>query len=154
VDKDGRETTDPTKVVALVPFGQHKGYGLALIDELIAAYIGGSTPTLRSRWRQGPTDEKRTPAFFFQCIRPDAIGCDDFALGRSQAENVKVVLRDILGHGNDQSILPGQMEARAYAESERVDGLIFTAAEIDAFDEIARHAGLALDRSALRPMEA
>jgi LDH2 family malate/lactate/ureidoglycolate dehydrogenase len=31
--KDGNETTDPNKVVALQPFGQHKGYGLSLIDE-------------------------------------------------------------------------------------------------------------------------
>jgi LDH2 family malate/lactate/ureidoglycolate dehydrogenase len=27
--------------VALLPFGAHKGYGLGLIDELYAGYIGG-----------------------------------------------------------------------------------------------------------------
>ena len=42
VDKDGNPTTDPNKVTALFPFGEHKGYGLALIDELMAAFIGGS----------------------------------------------------------------------------------------------------------------
>src|SRR5271156_6186871 len=42
VDSEGRETTDPKRVAALLSFGQHKGYGLALIDELFAAYIGGS----------------------------------------------------------------------------------------------------------------
>jgi L-2-hydroxycarboxylate dehydrogenase (NAD+) len=49
VDANGNETTDPSRVKALLPFGQHKGYGLSLIDELMAAYIGGSLPTLRSR---------------------------------------------------------------------------------------------------------
>jgi len=150
VDKDGNPTTDPNKVKALFPFGEHKGYGLALIDELIAAYTGGSLPTLRSRWGTGPSDEKRTPNFFFQCIRADAIDCGDFANGRSQAENVKAVLRDVLGHGNETCMLPGEPEARAAAESERVGGLIFTAAEIDAFDAIAKEAGVALDRAALR----
>src|SRR5206468_3182651 len=82
----------PTRIAALLPFGQHKGYGLALIDELLAAFIGGSLPTLRSRWGTGPMFEKHTPNFFFQCIRPDAIDCGDFALGRSQQQNVKAVL--------------------------------------------------------------
>ena len=54
-------------------------------------------------------------------------------MGRTQAENVKAVLADIKGHGNDGSIFPGELEARAYAESERVGGLVFTAAEWAAF---------------------
>ena len=52
VDAEGRETDDPNKVVALMPFGAHKGYGLGLIDELYAAYIGGSLPEMRSLIRQ------------------------------------------------------------------------------------------------------
>src|SRR5215212_9272859 len=132
VDENGKETTDPAKVKALLPFGAHKGYGLSLIDELLGAYMGGSLPTLRSRWGTGPSDEKRTPNFFFQCIRADAIDCDDFAKGRTRAQNVKAVLEDIRGHGNEQCLLPGEPEARAFAESERLGGLVFTAAEIDA----------------------
>ncbi len=152
VDKDGNETLDATKVAALFPFGEHKGYGLSLIDELLAAYTGGSIPTLRSRWSTGPADEKRTPAFFFQCIKADALECGDFAKGRTQQQNVKAVLDDILGHGNEKAILPGQLEARAFAESERLGGLLFTAAEVDAIDAIARESGVSLDRSQLKPV--
>ena len=85
VDAKGIQTTDPTKVAALLPFGQHKGYGLALIDELVAAYIGGSLPTLRTR----PTaaGEKNTPNFFFQCIRADALIA---AIFRTDATNCKM----------------------------------------------------------------
>ena len=153
VDKDGNETCDPAKVVALYPFGQHKGYGLALIDEIVAAFIGGSIPTLRSRWDAGPKDEKRTPAFYFQCIRPDAISGGDFAQDRSQQENVKAVLKDVLGHGNEKCVLPGQPEAQAAALSDKLGGLLFTAAEVDAFEEFARDAGVAFDRTTLRPAE-
>src|SRR3954467_15540556 len=92
VDEFGKETTDATKVKALLPFGAHKGYGLSLIDELVAAFIGGSLPTLRSRWSQGPADEKRPPAFFFQAIKPDALDCGAFAQKRPQAVNVRAVL--------------------------------------------------------------
>ena len=150
VDADGRETTDATKVKALLPFGAHKGYGLSLIDELYAAYIGGSLPTIRNRWDKVPAGEKGTCCFFFQCMKPDAISGGQFALGRSQGQNVKAVLDDILGHGNDGAMLPGQLEANAAALSQKHGGLLFTEAEIKAFEEIAHEAGVTFDRSKLR----
>jgi ureidoglycolate dehydrogenase (NAD+) len=149
VDKDGNATTDPNKAAALFPFGAHKGYGLALIDEIVGAFIGGSLPTLRSRWNTGPADEKRTPAFYFQCMCADAVA-GEFTQGRSQQENVRAVIQDILGHGNENCMLPGQPEADAFKRSEQAGGLLFTAAEIDAFDAIAREAGMTLDRSKLK----
>ncbi len=153
VDAEGRETTDPNRVAALLPFGQHKGYGLALIDELIAAYTGGSLPTLRSRWSSGPADEKHTPCFFFQCIHPDAMECGDFARGRTQAQNVKAVIEDVIGHGNERCKLPGQIEAEAAALSRQHGGLLFTPAEIDAFAAIAVEARRPFDRSGFRRIE-
>ena len=153
VDESGKETTDPTRVKSLLPFGAHKGYGLSLIDELMAAYTGGSLPTLRSRWTTGAKDEKHTPNFFFQCIRPEALGCNDFALGRSQEQNVKAVIDDILGHGNDACMLPGQLEARGAALSAKHGGLLFTEAEVDALELIAKEAGVTLARATLMTVE-
>src|SRR5215212_8443957 len=149
VDESGKETTDPAKVKALLPFGQHKGYGLALIDELYAAYIGGSLPTLRNRWDQvkSKPGEKGTCCFVFQCIRADAIQADDFAGGRDQKSNVKAIIDDIRGHGNDKVMLPGEPEARAAKLSDQHAGLLFTPAEIDAFAEVAKEAGVAFDQS-------
>jgi len=52
---------------------------------------------------------------------------------------VKAVLADILGHGNDGAILPGQLEARAAEESARIGGLIFTKAEaLELIRELAK----------------
>jgi LDH2 family malate/lactate/ureidoglycolate dehydrogenase len=153
VDAKGNETTDPSKITALFPFGQHKGYGLSLIDELLAAYTGGSLPTLRSRWGTGPQDEKHTPNFFFQCIRADALDCGDFAQGRSQSTNVKAVIDDIRGHGNEGAMLPGEPEARFAKLSEKHGGLLFTQAEIDAFAEIAKEAGVKFDTASLRTVD-
>ncbi len=142
VDAQGQPTTDASKAAALLPFGAHKGYGLSLINELVAALIGGGLPTVRSRWADD--GEKHAPAFYFQVIHPEALSAGAFAGGRSQAANVKAVIGDILGHGNAQCILPGQIEAQAAARSARNGGLLFSTAEIQAFNEIASECGAPL----------
>ena len=140
VDKDGNPTTDPNQAVSLLPFGAHKGYGLSLINEIVAGFIGGSLPTLRSRWDREPT-EKHTCAFFFQVIHPDAISSGAFAKGRNQQQNIKAVIDDVLGHGNEKSMLPGQLEAEWAKKTHAAGGLLFSKAEIDAFNELASEAG-------------
>lgn len=139
VDENGNVTTDPTKAKALLPFGAHKGYGLSLINEIVAAFIGGSLPTIRSRHAEA--GEKRTPCFYFQVIHPDALSAGAFAKGRNQQQNVKAVIEDILGHGNEGCMLPGQLEASAAAQSNKAGGLLFSAAEVEALNELADEVG-------------
>ena len=48
IDADGRPTTDPAAYAAggaLVPMGGHKGYGLALLTESLAAALSGASMT-------------------------------------------------------------------------------------------------------------
>ncbi len=138
VDKDGNPTDDPFEVVALQPFGRHKGYGLGLLIELYGAAIGGSLPTLRGRADEADgSGEKTTSTFFFQVTHPEAISSGDFSNGRSQAENITSVVKDILGHGNESCMLPGTIEANAAKLSEEAGGLLFTEAEMDGFLELA-----------------
>lgn len=139
VDKEGNPTTDPHATAALLPFGAHKGYGLALVNELIAALIGCSMPTLRGKFADD--NDRHTSAFFFQVIHPDALNSGAFARGRSQMQNVKAVLADILGHGNEKAIVPGQIEAEWAKRTTAAGGLLFTNAEIEAFNEIATGCG-------------
>jgi LDH2 family malate/lactate/ureidoglycolate dehydrogenase len=141
VDTEGRPTIDPAAAKSLLPFGAHKGYGLALINEIVGALIGGSLPTIRSRGSGGP-GEKHGCTFFFQVIHPEAVSGGAFACGRSQGENVAAVLADILGHGNEGCMLPGQLEAEAAARADAAGGLLFSTAEVEALNEIAREAGL------------
>jgi L-2-hydroxycarboxylate dehydrogenase (NAD+) len=140
VDADGAPTIDPQRAKYLLPFGAHKGYGLSLINELVAALIGGSIPTIRNRWEQAVGD-KGTCCFFFQAIHPEALSGGAFARGRTQSENVKAVLADILGHGNDNCLLPGQLEATWAEKTRRAGGLLFSEAEIEALGEIAAACG-------------
>lgn len=153
VDEQGQPTTDPSKVKALLPFGAHKGYGLSLINELVAAMMGGSLPTLRSRPEQAAENEKTTPAFFFQVIHPEALDTGLFAQGRDQQANLKAVIDDVLGHGNRDTgrcILPGELEHRYAMRCQEAGGLIFTDAEIGEFKKIADEVGVAMDVAALK----
>ena len=139
VDQDGNETLDPHNVSALKPFGAHKGYGLALINEIIAGFIGASKPTLRSKHLDD--GDKHTPNFYFQVIHPEALSSGSFAMGRTQQENLAVIFKDILGDGNRSCILPGQMEAEFAKRTEKAGGLLFSVKEIEEFNKIAQDCG-------------
>jgi L-2-hydroxycarboxylate dehydrogenase (NAD+) len=141
VDADGNPTTDPAKAKSLMPFGAHKGYGLSLINEIVGALIGGSLPTIRNRWQQVGEGDKGTCCFYFQVTHPDAVDGGAFAKGRTQEQNVKAVIEDILGHGNENCILPGQIEAEFAKKTAEAGGLLFTGAEIEAFNELADECG-------------
>lgn len=162
VDAAGNPTTDAEAAAWLLPFGAHKGYGLSLLIELMGAMIGGSLPTLRGggahpdiKSQPFPAGEKRTSSFYFQVIHPDAISSGLFAKGRNFSENLKAVLDDILGHGNEGCLLPGQPEAQNAAHTAKAGGLLFTAAEVEALNEIAAEAGVSgFDAAALPVYEA
>ena len=138
VDEKGNPTTDPQKAVSLLPFGAHKGYGLALMNELYGGLIGGSLPTLRGRPESAlAVNEKSSTNFYFQVIHPDALNAGLFSNSRNQSQNLKLVLEDILGHGNELSLLPGQIEAMAAERTESAGGLLFSKAEIESFNKLA-----------------
>jgi L-2-hydroxycarboxylate dehydrogenase (NAD+) len=88
-----------------------------------------------------PEGEKGTCAFFFQVIHPEALSGGLFAKGRTQTENVRAVLADVLGHGNDGAIIPGQIEATFAKHTAAAGGLLFSQAEVEAFNEVARECG-------------
>lgn len=136
VDAAGQPTDDPARVSALMPMGGrssgHKGYMLGLLNELYAAFGGGSVPTLRGKPPQaGAGQVKRTSVFYFQAVHPDALSSAGFASPADRDGNVKAVLDDILGHGNREAgaILPGELEHQARLRSDAAGGLIFSDAE-------------------------
>jgi LDH2 family malate/lactate/ureidoglycolate dehydrogenase len=157
VDKDGNPTTNPAEAVSPLQFGAHKGYGLSLMNEIVGSFIDSSLPTIRNRWDQVGAGDKGTCCFFFQVLHPDAINGGAFTKGRNQKQNVKAVIDDVLGHGKDKSMLPGQLEAGWAQRTAAAGGLLFGQAEVEAFNELAAEAGqprwnlTALKRSASKP---
>ena len=73
--------------------------------------------------------------------RWEAMKGNDYVKGRSQIQNVKAVIKDVLGHGNEKCLLPGQPEARWGALSKQHGGLLFTKAEIGELNHLAHEVG-------------
>ncbi|MBT3637630.1 MAG: lactate dehydrogenase, partial [Opitutae bacterium] len=144
VDAMGNETTDPNQAVSLLPFGAHKGYGLGLLNEIMGGMIGGSLPTVRGIPKDIP-EEKFSCNFFFQVIHPEAFDAGNFAGNRNQGANLKAVLDDVLKEGNENCLLPGQMEAQFAQKSEKNQGLLFSEKELEEFAQLARDSEVAFD---------
>jgi len=60
---------------------------------------------------------------------------------RTQTQNVKAIIEDILGHGNEKCLLPGQPEANSGKLSQQHGGLLFTKAEIEELNHLAHEVG-------------
>ncbi|HKI74462.1 MAG TPA: Ldh family oxidoreductase, partial [Pseudomonadales bacterium] len=53
IDENGDETTDPTQSFAQLHFGKHKGFGLALICEILAGALTGAWSMQPGNPREG-----------------------------------------------------------------------------------------------------
>ncbi|GLT15315.1 Ldh family oxidoreductase [Vibrio algivorus] len=79
IDKDGNETTDPNKVENLLPFGGHKGSGIALsIDALTGVLMGANFSNHIVRM-YGDYDKMRKLASLVIVIDPNKLGNALFA---------------------------------------------------------------------------
>lgn len=116
VTSEGVATTDPAAYFdggALLPFGGHKGYALAVVAELLSGALIGAD-------RSGDATRRRTGAFVF-AVHAGAFGSvEDFeqAVART-AERITSVPP---APGFDRVRLPGEPEADSRAARER-DGI-------------------------------
>lgn len=126
VDAEGNYTTNPNRAVALATFGLHKGYGLSLVNEIFGALAGGPIPTERGKFIRNNSPKNQNTTFCFQVVNPEIFGDKE-----EYQDNLKKVINDILGEGNKQCILPGQIEHEAYCEFKKEKLLTFTDAEYE-----------------------
>ena len=133
---DGTPTTDP-EVFAdggfLLPFGDHKGYALAVVAEVLGGALTGSDAY--------PGDQ-RSGVFLF------AVAADAFRSRQSYQAAVTAIVERITSvppaPGFDEVLIPGAPEARARAERER-DGIRIADATWSSVAEHARSLGVDVD---------
>lgn len=148
LDSAGAMTTDPTQVAALLPFGAHKGYSLGLINELLAAIIGGYLPKVRG-WPSS-RGEKNSCCFHFMAIHPEALSSGSYFDGNSMDKNVRLVAENILA-GNEGAIIPGANAARWRERCHAAGGLLFTEQEINALNQLAIEGGVPISEARVHP---
>jgi LDH2 family malate/lactate/ureidoglycolate dehydrogenase len=139
LDSDGRPTTDPAAARQVLPLGgtrelgSHKGYGLALVVEVLCAVLSGGwfdsfTDGLAGekgqfaygRFANRPYTQKRG-AHFLGAIRVDAFReADDFKKGLDAMIQTIHASRPAPGH--DRIYVPGEIEHET-AQKRRREGI-------------------------------
>jgi LDH2 family malate/lactate/ureidoglycolate dehydrogenase len=117
VDADGLPTNDPsTPNWALYPMGGHKGYGLALMIEILSSVLTGGRMLDIPLWTDLPVQDQVTHALFLINIA-EIIGTDTFT------ERMQFIIQSIVNapkaKGSDRIYLPGEIEWEKFEKAER-----------------------------------
>lgn len=139
IDHEGKPTRDPSVIFkdpwgALLPFGEHKGSGLALICEILAGAVASGMPvTPENKHIEGTVNNML--AFIFDPARIGVPNRDDLT---------DVVLDRIHGTrpmpGVDEVLVAGEPEARRRAEYAR-DGVPVDPATVRNFHKLGEEFG-------------
>lgn len=120
VDKNGMPTTDPYEGYegggSLAYMGAHKGYGLALTNEILTALITGGkwTQNIKSLYEEDKSGIQGT-CHSFMVIDPECfVGRREFK--RSMDEYIDSIKASPKAEGVDEILMPGEIEARCEAE--------------------------------------
>ncbi len=119
VDAEGNPTTDPVAYFgppqgALLPFGQHKGFGLSFVIDILAGALSGAGCSRDSATRIGN-------GFLAFLVRPDHLR-DEAAFYADVDALVHHVKSSELAAGFDEILAPGEPEIRTRQQRTR-DGI-------------------------------
>jgi len=143
LDKNGNMTNDPTEQYrggVLLPFADHKGYGMGLMVETFAGILSGAA-FLRQQyaWNADP-NKIGNIGHMFMAIDPSLINP-----GLDVNEKVEKTLDDILSQplrdGYDRIMYPGQPEWEA-EDSAKANGIPLPDTSVGAILETAEKAGV------------
>lgn len=111
VDEEGRPTTDPQRAKAALPLGGAKGYGLALMVEVLSGLLSGAGFTHRIGRMYDEWDRPQDVGHFFLVINPRRILGGEVFEDRMRA--LWAELKTIPpAPGFTEVLLPGELEER------------------------------------------
>lgn len=144
VDKDDRPTTDPAEVWRLLPVGGAKGYGLAIVLEILSAVLSGAMVGNQVGFMfDAPTTSQRLGHFMGAM---DLSGFGDVGAFRQRMDGLIGYLKDSdREEGVLEILVPGEPESRA-AEANRRQGIPFSEDIHDVMQRVA-------ERFGVRPLE-
>ena len=136
LDKEGKPTTDPKNVGALLPFGGHKGSGLAMMFECLSSVMAGNPllePILFSRDIGAQPPKAKDKISAFERVGPKrphiqnsvvvAIDISQFTDLESYKEHIDNLIDGIKAlpkaKGFNEIFVPGEPEERNFVERSR-----------------------------------
>jgi ureidoglycolate dehydrogenase (NAD+) len=140
VDADGRPTTDPAYAHAMLPLGGYKGYGLAVVVEILSGALTGAAITRRIGRLYHDLDRPQDVGHFHLAIDPER------TVGRARlADAIESLIAEVrataLAPGADEILLPGEPELRVQAIRER-EGIPLPDAQWRALTELSERLGV------------
>jgi len=141
--KDGKPTTDPNEIwhdAVMLPFGEHKGYGLAVMVELMTAVLGmsGMMSGVHS-WNTQPGRDADTGHSFI-VLNPKFFGGEAAFLDRVDAM-IDELKRCPTVEGAKEILYPGELEWRREAQA-KAEGIELPEASAKELERAAKMAGL------------
>jgi ureidoglycolate dehydrogenase (NAD+) len=145
-DENGKPTTDPFKAEILLPFGGYKGYGLAVVVEMLSSILAGGKFGSQMGSQYGKLDSSNHSAHYFMAIKIEAFrplsdffestdGLVDYLHGLPKADGVEYIY------------VPGEIENASKVQKER-DGLEIHVDVLDSLIDLGKEVGLGETRSA------
>ena len=109
IDENGNPTTDPHKVTAMTPFGTHKGYGIALVIDVLTGILMGAEYGPHITAMYGDYDKPRKLASTMIAIDPGTYaGFDKFV------DKMDAMVDDLHAQppapGFERVLVPGEIE--------------------------------------------
>jgi LDH2 family malate/lactate/ureidoglycolate dehydrogenase len=136
-DAEGRPTTDARAALAgfLLPVGGHKGYGLAVMVDMLAGLLSGASYlTHVQAWDKNP-GAAQDLGHVFILIDTSKLGSADWL--RERMADFAAILHDTPAADPGAPVmLPGEREMASYARSLR-EGVRVAAADLQKLEELA-----------------
>jgi ureidoglycolate dehydrogenase (NAD+) len=124
VDESGKSTTDPNEVSALLPFAGPKGYGLAMVVDIMSGLLTGAAFGPHITTMYGDYAKKRELGHFVCAINPSV-----FTDPTGFLQNMDQMINEIHGtepaEGFDKVMVPGEPE-QLREEERRQSGIPVT----------------------------
>ncbi|MCY3864508.1 MAG: Ldh family oxidoreductase [Chloroflexi bacterium] len=149
IDQQGRPTTDATEALkgSVLPFGEHKGYGIALMIDILSGILGGGAygPHLGPLWNNSETYQDL--GFFLLAIDIASFrDIDDFKAQIDQM--IDEIKASKSAPDRDEILVPGEIEFRN-EQYNRKHGIIVGAGVLHDLDELRRELDLEMNLAAL-----
>ena len=147
IDQEGRPTNDPNtfpQASSLAPMGAHKGYGLAVMVEILSAVLTGANMLSQVHsWNLDMAQPNRVGHAFIAIDIGQMMPLKQFAARMTAlAEELRSAKR---AKGVEQIFLPGEMEWAKRQEARARGWLSVSEAMEDSLNKLAAMCGLKLD---------
>ena len=140
LDSTGKPTTDPFAAHLMRPFGGHKGYGIAVMVEMLTSILSGGKFGTSMGSQYGILDKPNHISHFFLAMRIDAFRSLEEYL--DDADGFVNYLHNLpKSEGTESIYYPGELENRSKTAKLK-DGILLRAQLVDELVELGRENGV------------